>query len=141
MALALPETGHITTCDINREWASYGIPFWEQAHQSHKIQLKLAPALETLAQLQASDERFDLIFIDADKTNYVNYYEAALQLISPHGVILIDNLFWDGLVIDLNETGAQTREIRRLNARLQQDNRIDLSLLPIGDGVCLIKLK
>jgi predicted O-methyltransferase YrrM len=141
MALALPDDGEVITCDINTEWTKNARSFWEQAGQAHKITLKLAPALETLQTLKQLNppQSFDFIFIDADKTNYVTYYEDALQLIQPDGIIAIDNVFWDGKVIDPNDTGAQTREIRRLNQRIRQDDRIELSLLPIGDGVCLIR--
>ncbi|MCX7115851.1 MAG: class I SAM-dependent methyltransferase [Gammaproteobacteria bacterium] len=139
MALALPTDGHILTCDINPEWTGHGRPFWEQAGLTHKITLKLAPALETLATLKQEQARFDFIFIDADKTHYVEYYEDALHLLNPHGIIVIDNIFWDGLVIDPLDKGAQTREIRKLNTKIQHDSRVDLSLLPFGDGVFLIK--
>lgn len=140
MALALPEDGQVITCDINTDWTSHALPFWEQAKQTRKIKLILAPALDTLATFPVS-EPFDFIFIDADKTNYVDYYEYALKLIHPHGLIAIDNIFWDGKVIDPNETGAQTREIKRLNEHIRNDTRVDCTLLPIGDGVFLIRLK
>lgn len=139
MALALPDDGEIMTCDINPDWTRHGSPFWEAAHQAHKITLKIAQALDTLTTLIKAKMQFNLIFIDADKTHYLQYYEAALQLLSPNGLIVIDNIFWNGQVIDPNDTSAQTREIRRLNQHLQHDQRIILSLLPIGDGVCLIQ--
>lgn len=141
MALALPEDGQIITCDINAEWTARALPFWQQAQQEKKIELRLGPALESLEQLlqQGHAHSFDFIFIDADKTNYLNYYELSLQLVKTNGLIAIDNIFWSGKVIDETETGAQTREIRRLSAFLKQDKRVDLSLLAIADGLFLIK--
>lgn len=143
MALALPEDGQLITCDQSAEWTAKAHPFWRQAKQDKKIQLRLAPALDSLQQLleDGQQKSFDFIFIDADKTNYLNYYELALQLLNPHGLIAIDNIFWDGKVIDPLETGAQTREIRRLNAFLKQDERVDISLLAIADGLFLVKPK
>lgn len=141
MAMALPADGELITCDINNEWTSIAYPFWREAKQDKKIKLRLAPALDTLHQLldEGYKHQFDFIFIDADKTNYLNYYELALQLISSRGVIAIDNIFWDGKVIDKQEKGGQTREIRRLNALLKEDQRVDISLLAIADGLFLVK--
>jgi predicted O-methyltransferase YrrM len=105
------------------------------------IELRIAPALETLHQLinDGLTHHFDFIFIDADKTNYLKYYELSLQLVSPNGLIAIDNMFWDGKVIDPTETGAQVRDIRLLNKKIKNDQRIWGSLLPIADGLFLIK--
>lgn len=142
MALVLPEDGELITCDINSEWTRVAQPYWEKAAQAHKISLRLAPAMDTLnALLPEYKHRFDAIFIDADKTNYCNYYELALQLIHPDGVILIDNIFWEGQVIDESIQGGQTKEIRRLNERITHDDRVDVSLLGIADGLFLIKPK
>lgn len=143
MSLALPNDGHLITCDISTEWTDKAHPFWQQAGQDKKIELRLGRALDTLDELLHTGfaHTFDFIFIDADKTNYLNYYEKALQLVSPHGLIAIDNVFWDGAVIDANDTGAQTREIRKLNAFIKQDERVDTSLLPIADGLFLVTLK
>ncbi|KTD46094.1 SAM-dependent O-methyltransferase [Legionella quinlivanii] len=142
MALALPDDGQLITCDISKEWTSKAHPFWEASGQAHKIELRLGPAVDTLQELLNEGQRqFDFIFIDADKTNYINYYELALKLIQPNGVIAIDNIFWDGKVIDQSETGGQTREIRRLNELLKNDERVETSLLAIADGLFLIKLK
>lgn len=143
MALALPDDGMVTTCDINEEWTRMAYPLWDEAQQRHKIDLRLAPALQTLTQLiqEGLQNSFDFIFIDADKTNYLNYYEYALQLIRKGGVIAIDNIFWDGNVINPEDTSAQTREVRRLNAFIQQDDRVYVSLLPIADGLFLITPK
>ena len=141
MALALPDNGTLITCDINSEWTHRAPLFWRQANQEKKIELRLAPALDTLNQLldDGLSHSFDFIFIDADKTNYVNYYELAMQLISPRGLIAIDNVFWESKVIDPLETGGQTREIRKLNELLKQDNRVYTSLLPISDGLFLVQ--
>ncbi len=143
MSLVLPEDGQLITCDINEEWTSVAYPYWQQAGQSNKIELKLGPALDSLKALLAAGENnsFDFIFIDADKTNYCEYYELALQLVSKRGLIAIDNVFWGGKVIDEGETGGQTREIRRLNNLLKNDDRIDLSLLAIADGLFLVRPK
>jgi predicted O-methyltransferase YrrM len=141
MALALPDNGRLITCDINTEWTSRAPSFWEAAGQAHKIDLRIAPAKETLHQLinDGYTHQFDFIFIDADKTNYLTYYELALQLVSPNGLIAIDNVFWEGKVIDSKEIGAQTREIRKLNQKIKQDPRVFVSLLPIADGLFLVQ--
>lgn len=141
MALALPEDGELITCDINSQWTSVAQPFWEQAQQQHKINLRLAPALDSLYALinEGRKHQFDFIFIDADKTNYLRYYELALELVSPHGLIAIDNIFWDGKVIDDKDNHGQTREIRRLNDFIKHDQRVDTTLLAIADGLFLIK--
>ena len=141
MALALPDDGELITCDISAEWTENAPAFWQAAGQAHKINLRIAPALQSLQALldEGYAQQFDFIFIDADKTNYLPYYEFALQLLSPQGMIAIDNIFWDGKVIDSNDTSAQTREIRRLNEWLKQDKRVDVSLLAIGDGLFLVR--
>ena len=142
LALALPDDGHLITCDFSREWTDKAHPFWREAGLDKKIELRLGPALATLDQLLQNGraQSFDFIFIDADKTNYVHYYERALQLITPRGLIAIDNVFWGGAVIDENVTNAQTREIRKLNALIKQDERVHTSLLPIDDGLFLVQL-
>lgn len=143
MSLALPENGKIITCDINKNWTHNAPMYWQKAQQDHKIELRLGPAQESMYALlnEGWQQRFDFIFIDADKTNYINYYELALKLIKPTGIIAIDNVLWDGKVIDADETGAQTREIRKLNDHIKQDERVIVSLLPIADGLFLIHLK
>ncbi len=141
MALALPDDGKVITCDLNAEWTDTAQQFWQKAKQDNKIQLRLAPALDTLHNLlkEGYANQFDFIFIDADKTNYLHYYELSLQLISPRGLIAIDNIFWNGKVIDEEETGSQTREIRHLNQFIKEDQRVDVSLLAIADGLFLVR--
>jgi predicted O-methyltransferase YrrM len=141
MALALPDDGQLITCDINAQWTKDAASFWQEAGQDHKISLRLGKAQETMYALlnEGFEQRFDFIFIDADKTNYLEYYELALKLISPKGLIAIDNIFWDGAVIDVNDSSAQTREIRKLNEHIRQDQRVFVSLLPIADGLFLIQ--
>jgi len=143
MALALPHDGRVITCDISTQWTDQAALFWQEAEQTHKIDLRLGPALDTLQALLDAGEghTFDFIFIDADKTNYVAYYELALQLVSPAGMIAIDNTLWKGALIDLEDTRPQTREIRRLNAHIHADTRVDISLLPLADGLFLIRPK
>jgi predicted O-methyltransferase YrrM len=141
MALALPEDGELVTCDISAEWTKHAHPFWHQAKQEHKINLRLGPAVETLHSLLelGGKHQFDFIFIDADKTNYLNYYELSLQLIKPKGLIAVDNIFWDGNVINTADTSAQTREIRKFNELIKHDSRVNVSLLAIADGLFLIQ--
>ncbi|MDF1683672.1 MAG: class I SAM-dependent methyltransferase [Legionellaceae bacterium] len=141
MALALPDDGCVVTCDISPQWTGQAASFWQEAEQTHKIDLRLGPAIDTLQALLDAGEAhtFDFIFIDADKINYVAYYELALQLVSPTGMIAIDNTLWKGALINPEDTRPQTREIRRLNAHIQADTRVDISLLPLADGLFLIK--
>lgn len=141
MSLVLPDDGQLITCDINKEWTSKAPAYWKEAQQDHKIKLRLGPALETLQSLLQEGwvHQFDFIFIDADKTNYVNYYELALQLIKPQGLIAIDNIFWGGSVIDPDDNSGQTREIRKLNELIKNDHRVHISLLPIADGLLLVQ--
>jgi predicted O-methyltransferase YrrM len=141
MSLALPENGRLITCDLSAEWTKNTHFFWQEAKQDHKIQLRLGRALDTLHTLvdEGWEQKFDFIFIDADKTNYINYYEMALKLIQPQGLIAIDNVLWDGKVIDENEVTGQTREIRKLNDLLKNDTRVFTSLLPIADGLFLVQ--
>lgn len=143
MSLALPEDGYLITCDISKEWTKKAPFFWSEAQQEKKISLRLGPAADTLQALMAEgwEGGFDFIFIDADKTNYVLYYEWALKLLQPRGIIIIDNIFWDGKVIDPQETTGQTREIKKLNERIKKDQRVEISLLPMADGLFLVQKK
>lgn len=141
MSLALPDDGKVITCDISAEWTSRAHTFWKEAQQEQKIELRLGRALDTLHALikEGWEEQFDFIFIDADKTSYPEYYEMALKLIHPRGVIAIDDMLWYGKVIDEQETRGQTREIRKLNDLIKNDQRVFVSLLPIADGLFLIQ--
>jgi len=139
IASALPEDGKIIACDINVEWTKIAKQFWEMAGFSHKIDLKLAPAIETLDLLLKNNEAgtFDFVFIDADKANYPIYYEQALSLIRVGGLILIDNVLWSGKVADPTIEDDNTKTIRAFNQKLHNDPRITLSMLPLGDGLTL----
>ena len=141
MAQALPQDGKILCCDISQEWTDIGKPFWDEAGVSSKIELKIAPALETLDFLLANGEsgKFDMAFIDADKTNYLNYYEKCLRLLRSGGVMIFDNTLWNGSVADETVQDEDTVAIRALNDRLHHDDRISLSLVPIGDGLTLAR--
>lgn len=138
VALALPEDGHLLACDISEEYTAIGRPHWQAAGVAHKIELCIAPALETLdARLAAGGAgRYDFAFIDADKTGYDAYYERCLKLLRPGGLIAIDNTLWNGSVARPAKD-ADTAALQALNAKLHADERIDISLLPIGDGLTL----
>jgi predicted O-methyltransferase YrrM len=139
VALALPDDGKVIACDINEETTAIARQYWQQAGVSQKIDLQLRPALETLDQLleEGQGDSFDFIFIDADKGNYDNYYERALQLVRPGGIIAVDNVLWSGRVADVLIQDNRTKKIREFNQKLHQDRRIMLSLVPIADGLTL----
>jgi len=137
MALALPPDGRLDACDVSDEWTAIGRRYWDEAGVAGKIHLHLAPALETLAGL--APDSFDLAFIDADKTNYDGYYEACLKLVRPGGVLALDNMLWSGSVADMSDMHPDTLALRALNAKVQADQRVDMSLLPIGDGLMLAR--
>ena len=139
VALALPPDGSIVACDINEEWTSIADRFWKKAGVADKIDLRVAPALETLDALLANgeEESFDFAFIDADKEKYDGYYERSLKLVRPGGLIMLDNMFRRGCVADPAETKPSVQAIRDLNAKLHADERIHLSMLPLADGVTL----
>jgi predicted O-methyltransferase YrrM len=142
VALALPEQGTVLACDINDEYTRVGAPYWAQAGVAHKIDLRLAPAIETLdAQLAAGAAgHFDFAFIDADKTGYDAYYERCLRLVRAGGLIAIDNTLWSGSVARPAQD-ADTAALQQLNAKLHRDERIDVALLPIGDGLTLARVR
>ena len=139
VALALPPDGRVIACDINKEYTAIAQQFWQQAGVAEKIDLRIAPALETLDKLIAENHSntFDFAFIDADKSNYSNYYEKALQLVRPGGVIAIDNVLWSGRVADPEVQDNRTQKIREFNQNLAQDSRVKISLLPLADGLTL----
>jgi len=141
LALALPDDARIVACDVSEEWTSVARRYWAAAGVAHKIDLRLAPALETMAGLLAAAEasRFDFAFLDADKENYPSYYELALELLRPGGLLVADNTLWSGRVADPANTEATTEALRRFNEQLHRDERVDLSLVPIGDGLTLAR--
>lgn len=140
-ALALPADGCVVACDISAEYTAIARRYWERAGVADRIQLHLRPALETLrAQLDTGAAgSFDFAFIDADKENYRDYYEAALQLLRPGGTLMFDNVLWSGRVIDPAATDSSTVALRAFNAALHQDQRVALSMLPVGDGLTLAR--
>jgi predicted O-methyltransferase YrrM len=139
VAQALPADGHIVACDVNEEWTAIAKRFWEKGGVAGKIALHLAPATDTLDKLLADGQagRYDFAFIDADKSNYRAYYERCLALLRVGGLVAIDNTLWSGSVADPEVNDADTRAIRELNAFLHNDARVDLSMLPVGDGLTL----
>ena len=134
VALALPASGKIICCDVSEEWTSIGQRYWKKAGVARKIDLQLGPALETLKTLKGS---FDFAFIDADKPNYWNYYQRCLQLIHKGGLIAVDNTLWGGSVIDPEKQSESTQALREFNERVAKDRRVEIALVPIGDGLTL----
>lgn len=134
VALALPPGGKLVCCDMSVEWTNVARRFWKLASVSHKIQLHIGPAIQTLKKLKGP---FDFAFIDADKENYQNYFERCLKLVRRGGIIAIDNTLWHGRILDRRDRTADTRAIRAFNRRLKKDRRVDIALVPIGDGVTL----
>lgn len=144
MALALPEEAHLLTCDRNPQWVAVGKPYWRAAGVAHKIHVHIGPALSTLASLeaqvlQASLPLFDLCFIDADKANYAAYVAYSWRLTRANGIVLLDNTLWSGKVADAAHQEKNTCALRALNQALYTDARWDLSMLPVGDGMTLLK--
>jgi caffeoyl-CoA O-methyltransferase len=139
VALALPANGRIVACDVSEKWTAVARKYWIEAGVAAKIDLRIAPALSTLDGLLTSGRAgtFDFAFIDADKINYLHYYERALTLVRSGGLIAIDNTLWGGQVIDKKAKSDDTVAIRQLNDQLRSDLRVHLSLLPIGDGLTL----
>jgi caffeoyl-CoA O-methyltransferase len=139
VALALPSDGRVIACDVSEEYTAIARRYWEEAGIDHKIDLHLAPALETLDRLLGAGEAnsFDFAFIDADKENYVAYYELVLALLRPGGLVAIDNVLWEGEVADPRISNSNVDAIRALNNVVLSDERVDLSLLPIADGLTL----
>jgi predicted O-methyltransferase YrrM len=141
VALALPEDGRILACDVSEQWTAIARRFWRDAGVEHKIELKLQPAVRTLEQLLAAGEagRYDFAFVDADKPAYDTYYELLLKLLRPGGLMALDNTLWSGAVANPNDREPNAAALRALNDKLHRDERIDLSLLPIGDGLTLAR--
>ena len=139
VALALPEGGKVVACDQSEEYTLQARQLWRAAGVEDKIELRLGPALDTLDALIAEGNggAFDFAFLDADKANYANYYDRAMVLVRPGGLIAIDNVLWHGAVTDTSKTDAETETIRAFNRKLQADERVSLSLVPLGDGLTL----
>jgi predicted O-methyltransferase YrrM len=141
MALALPEDGYLLACDINREWTNVARRYWQKAGVADRIELRIAPALETMDTLLADGQEgcFDLIFIDADKPSYCVYYETGLRLLRSGGLVILDNVLWKGRVADDREQDPDTVALRAINSLIFQDERVDASIIPIGDGMTLAR--
>ncbi|MCH8213161.1 MAG: class I SAM-dependent methyltransferase [Proteobacteria bacterium] len=141
VALALPPGGRLVACDVNEEWTAVARRYWAEAGVADRIDLRLAPALETLDGLIAEGEAgtFDFAFIDADKAGYDAYYERILTLLRPGGLVSVDNVLWSGRVIDTAKQDSDTRAIRAFNEKIHADPRVSLSLVPIGDGLTLAR--
>jgi len=141
MALVLPDDGRLLACDYNEEWMAMARPYWEEAGVAERIETRIAPAAETLAALveQGREGVFDFAFIDADKTGYDDYYEYCLALLRSGGVIAVDNTLWNGRVADDPDPSEDTLALRAFNRKLHGDERVDLSLVPIGDGLTLAR--
>lgn len=138
IARGLGEDGRLLCCDVSDEWTAIGRRYWERAGVAHKIELRLGPALDTLRRLPAG-EQFDLAFIDADKTNYRNYYEEILTRLRPNGIILFDNVLWMGQVVNGTNADENTRALRSLNDFLTQDPRVETVMLPVADGLTIVR--
>ncbi len=141
VALALPPDGKLIACDVSEEFTAIARRYWHKAGVADKISLHIAPAIQTLDRFLAEGQAntFDFAFIDADKANYDGYYERSLQLVRSGGLIAIDNVLWSGRIIDLQVQDADTLAIRALNQKLRDDKRIDLSILPVSDGLTLAR--
>ncbi len=140
VALALPPGGVVVACDIDAAHPAIGRPYWERAGVAGRIDLRVGPAMETLDRLIASGaEPFDMAFIDADKANVDGYYERALRLVRPNGLVLVDNVLWDGAVIDPSIQDADTVALRALNAKVGRDERVDVTMLAICDGLLVAR--
>lgn len=139
VARALPEDGRLIACDVSEQFTAVARRYWDKAGVAHKIDLRIAPAIETLDALIAEGHQgsFDFAFIDADKRPYDDYYERALTLLRPGGVVALDNVLWGGSVADPKNRKGSTRALRKLNAKIKADERVSMSLLPLGDGLTL----
>ena len=141
MALALPDDGRIIACDVNAEWTAIGRKYWQQAGMAHKIDLRLAPAADTIAALLKDGlaGRFDMAFIDADKTGYDAYYEGCLKLLRRGGLMVLDNMLWSGNVANPDKHDPDTDALRALNLKIRDDSRVDFCLLSADDGILLAR--
>jgi len=140
VALAMPRDGELIACDVSLEWTQIARRFWREAGVDARIDLRIAPALTTLDELlQGGGSSFDFAFLHADKENYLEYYERVVELLRPGGLLVVDNVLWAGAVADAGVQDAETNAIRALNDRARDDERVDMSLVPIGDGLLLAR--
>ena len=141
MAMALPDKGQIIACDVDEETTNIAKSYWEKAGVSNKIKLVLAPAIKTLDDLITRNElnHYDLAFIDAEKSEYIDYYERTLKLIRPGGIILVDNVLWSGKPAKQKEQDEETQAIRNFNKHIFNDKRVNISMLPLADGLTLAR--
>ena len=141
VALALPADGRLIACDVDEDYTAVARRYWQAAGVDDRIELRLAPAVETLDALVAEGRsgEFDFAFIDADKANYLGYYERCLELVRRGGLVVIDNTLWQGRVIDVTDESDETEAVRLLNRVLRDDDRVTLSMLPVGDGLTLAR--
>jgi caffeoyl-CoA O-methyltransferase len=138
LARGLPEDGRLIACDVSDEWAAIGRPYWEKAGVADRIDLRIGPAADTLRAMPLEEE-IDIAFIDADKPNYATYYEELLPRTRPGGLILVDNVLWSGRVVDTDADDEQTRAIRAFNDLVVADDRVDCVMLPVSDGLTLLR--
>jgi caffeoyl-CoA O-methyltransferase len=141
VASALPDDGRLIACDVNDEWTRIAREYWRKAKVDQRIELRLGNGIDTLDALsrEGHGETFDFVFIDADKENYVAYYERCLRLVRRGGIIAFDNVLWSGRVADPSDQSVSTTALRELNERLAHDTRVSLTMLPIGDGLTLTR--
>jgi predicted O-methyltransferase YrrM len=141
VTLAMPEEGRTIACDVSKEWTDIARRYWQRAGVDERILLELRPALKTLDELLVSgcEDTFDLAFIDADKSGYIDYFERCHDLVRPGGLIMIDNTLWDGKVVDSSANDEDTEAIRAFNDYLRDREEIDVSLVPVGDGLTLVR--
>ena len=141
MARGLPSDGRIVTVDNSEEFLPLAQKYWDEDGLTSKIESIIGTGTDVMQSLIDRQHTFDLIFIDADKNNYPNYYELSLSLVPPNGIIIIDNMLWHGVVVDKKKTDSQTNTIRDLNLKINQDDRVEFSLLPLSDGLSFVRKK
>ena len=139
MSLALPEDGSVLALDKNHETSNVAVNFFKKASQENKVKLIVAPALESLNNLNDQKQKFDLVFIDADKENYKNYFNHSVNLIDKDGLIVIDNVLWHGEVVDINKQDKLTVSIREFNSYVNEDKRVENLIIPVGDGLSVCR--